>query len=75
MFVASFVLGGPCWVTAKQMLTTFDELEKTNLLTAFSSHVAKMYSPMVAGWVKSNWKLVEGQHIQLIELLKFQVLP
>ena len=25
--------------------------------------------------VHSNWKLVEGQHIQLVELLKFQVLP
>lgn len=33
--------------------------------------MAKMYSPMVSDWVKNNWKLVEGQHIQLIELLKF----
>ena len=57
------------------MLHTFDAQEIISLLTAFSSHMAKMYSPMVADWVKNNWKLVEGQHIQLIELLKFQVLP
>ena len=38
-------------------------------------HMAKMYSPMVAEWGQSNWKLVEVQHIQLVELLKFQVLP
>jgi len=71
LFVASFVLGGACWAAAKQMLEASDGQERIDILTVFSSHMARAYSPAAAEWVLNNWKLVEEQHIQLIKLLKF----
>ena len=63
-FVASFVLSGTCWVTPKQRLKTFDAQEKTNLLTAFSSHMTKMYSSMVAKrfkkQLKTGWEVIHS---------------
>lgn len=53
------------------MLEASDGQERIDILTVFSSHMARAYSPAAAEWVLNNWKLVEEQHIQLIKLLKF----
>ena len=70
LLVVSFILGQACWYSAKQMLAATASEDRIELLGTFTLYVSKLHSTEVAEWVATNWKVVEDEHLQLINHLK-----
>jgi hypothetical protein len=70
LLLASFILSGACWYSAKQMLVTMSSEERSEVLATFALYVSKLYSAEVAGWVATNWKVIEDENLRLIKHLK-----
>ena len=69
LILASFNIGGACWIAAVKLLVAIDPDRRLKTLQLFQLCFCMQYKVAVAEWCCSYWRQMEQQHIDILKYM------
>ena len=56
LMLASFNIGGSCWIGTGKLLSSLDQDRRKEVLQMFQMYLSKQYTESIADWCCSYWR-------------------
>ena len=70
LMLASFYIGGSCWLGTVKLLTAMDQEHRQSVLKLFQMYLCKQYKDIVADWWCTYWRQIEQQNLEILKYIR-----